>query len=207
MRRKSGRLPVWTVGVAGWLAMCLAASGPGLAQEASPAAEPAAPPVEFQRGRAGHGSHRAGRQRQERSHLLIQPGEAGRRIVRGRGTIVRGERAVGRGRAAIQEGLEGGAGRPPRPAGLCPPEGPDRPGGRGPEPLPAGRQGASRRARRLQQPGRALCASGHVAAGGQGHAGGDSVAAQGREVSQQHRHRADAIGPSAGGLRASVHGA
>ncbi len=42
--RESGRLPVWTVGAAGWLAMCLAASGPGLAQEASPAANLPPPP-------------------------------------------------------------------------------------------------------------------------------------------------------------------
>ena len=44
MRRKSGRLPVWTVGVAGWLAMCLAASRCGLAQEASPATSMPPPP-------------------------------------------------------------------------------------------------------------------------------------------------------------------
>ena len=74
------------------------------------------------------------------------------------------------------------------------------------ESLPEGRQSASRRAFGLQQSGRALCAPGPVDALGDGHAAGDSLAAQGSQVPRQHRHRADPIGPAAGGLRPPVRG-
>jgi Tfp pilus assembly protein PilF len=50
MRRKSGRLPVGTLGLAGWLAICVGAWRVGLAQDASltPNLPPAAPPAPAQ---------------------------------------------------------------------------------------------------------------------------------------------------------------
>lgn len=63
-----------------------------------------------------------------------------------------------------------------------------------------------RRAVRLQQPGRALCAPRPVDARGGGHAAGDPLAAQGGQVSRQHRDRPDPIESAAGGLRTPVHG-